>query len=190
MSRSRLNRPTREVKPMQQPIRRLAVLPLAALALACAAGTARAQTLPGVEDVDFNAQTRDYNVAILREYQKVMDQWRQAWERKDARGLASIYTPAAYVVFEDGNPVQGSGAIQALFQSRLADKGSVRTGVTDFVASDRLAYAIGSYVYEEKEADGTLREVTGTFVSVLVRDRDHWKLRSQVLTPTVATGEE
>jgi ketosteroid isomerase-like protein len=154
-----------------------------ALSLA-AAGAAAAQTVPGVEEIDWGRQHREYNANILKEFQSLMRGWREGWVAKDVRRLAREYSPAAYVVFEDGNPVQGPGEIQKLFQARLADKGDIRTGLNDFVASDRLAYAIGPYWYELKEPDGFVREVTGTYVAVMIRERGRWWLRSQVFTQT------
>ena len=56
--------------------------------------------------------------------------------------------------------------------------------VSDFVASDRLAYALGPFYWEVRESAGApSRVVTGTHVTILVREGRRWKIRSQILRP-------
>lgn len=141
---------------------------------------ASAQVVPGQSPVDWSRERREYTADILRDYNTTMTAWRAAWQRGDAASVAEFYSPAAYLFGPDQKVIQGKAAIQRHFAggARMLD---LRTGLSDFVASERLAYAAGPYWYQQEVA-GEIQTISGTYVTVIVRESGRWKIRSQVFT--------
>jgi len=141
---------------------------------------ASAQLIPGQGSADWERGRREYTADVLRDYNATMSAWRAAWQRGDTAALADFYGTEAYFVSPEQQVVRGKQAIR----HHLARGGRVvdlRTGLTDFVASERLAYAAGPFWYQ-RETNGDLSTISGTYVVVLVREPGRWRIRSQVFT--------
>lgn len=148
--------------------------------LAAITTVAGAQHLPGAPQIDWERTREEYRAEVLKEYQGLMLGWRSAWQNGDAQQAANFYTESAVLVVTDSAPMQGKRVIQEYFTRALPRVVEIRLGLTDFVASDRLAYALSPIWYRERAESGEVRVFTGTCVTVLVREGRHWKIRSQV----------
>ncbi len=140
---------------------------------------AQAQMIPGASDTDWNRERQLFTAEVLREFNAAMAEWRGAWQRGDARTVASFYSEGAYLVGVDGKLLRGRQAIEESLKAKLPKASEIRTGLSDFIASDRLAYAIGPFWYQYQSPDQATETVTGTYVTVLVPERNSWKIRSQ-----------
>ena len=153
---------------------------LAQILLLATAGALSGQRVPGAPATDWERESAEYRVEVLKAYNEVMTDWRHAWESADARRAADFYAQAAVLVVSDSTLIQGKQRIQEYFVSALPRVIEIRTGLSDFVASDRLAYALSPVWYREKTVSGEERAYTGTCVTVLVREGRRWKIRSQI----------
>lgn len=155
---------------------------LAAVALIAAPPALHAQHVPGGPTTDWNEAQNEYTRNILREYSALIDDWRVALSDTVRPRAATHYTEGAQLLMSGYPPVLGRDSIAA-FLGRLApDLIELRTGISDFMASDRLAFATGPLVYTWRDDDmGGMRSVIGSHVTVLVREGRRWRIRSQVL---------
>jgi uncharacterized protein (TIGR02246 family) len=153
---------------------------LGVVALCAAATSASAQVVPGAPRTDWERGRNEYNMEVLRAYNALMQDWREAWQRGDPKAAAEFYTDEAFLFVPDSELIQGKASIETYLTRALPGVVEIRTGLTDFVASERLAYALGPFWYEVRAAGGPPRTLTGTYVAVLVREGRRWKIRSQV----------
>ena len=150
------------------------------LLLGLAATPAAAQVVPGSPTVDWERERNLYTAEVLNAYYATMHAWRDAWQREDANAAAEFYTDKAFLLVPDAELIQGRDSIQSYLAKTLPGLLEVRTGLTDFIASDRLAYALGPFWYEVRDDQGRRQSFTGTFIAVLVREGRNWRIRSQV----------
>ena len=154
-----------------------------------AASTARAQIVPGAPGVDWNRERQEYTADVLRAYDRLITEWRAAWTRGDVRGALELYDDDAMLFVGDTLPIQGKSKIEKQLHIMLPAMIEIRTGLSDFVASERLAYALGPFYLESRGADSKSRVTTGTVVTIIVRDGRRWKIRSQIFRPQAAATE-
>jgi ketosteroid isomerase-like protein len=141
---------------------------------------AAGQVLPYSPPVDWRADAREYTSTVLRSYSALMDDLRRTWAAGDVGAAIRLYANEATLLVEDGVLIEGRAAIQAYLTGMLPRVTELRTGLTDFVTSDRLAYGVGP-VWLLLDGDGADRqELTGTFVVLAVREGRNWRVRSQV----------
>ncbi len=141
---------------------------------------AMAQHVPGAPTIDWEREQQEYRLDVLRSYNQVMKEWREAWERGDAQAALRFYADGAYLFVSDQDLIEGRESIHRYLQTTLPNVIEIRTGLSDFVASDRLAYALGPFWFQYRDNSNGVRSVSGTFVAVLVRQGRQWKIRSQV----------
>ena len=161
---------------------------LVLLLLVGAVSPGLAQHVPGGVSTDWERDKREYRADVLRDYNALMETWRTALEKRDARTAMNLYSDAAYVRLPEGQLVSGRSAIQNDVEALVHNLVEIRTGLTDFVASSRLAYALGPFWYQYRTKEGSLTSVTGTYLAVLVREGSRWKIRSQVFNPDPTTN--
>lgn len=162
-----------------------------ALLLAAASSPAAAQMLPGARPVDARRERQQYTSYALREYTELLEKWSEALQKGDARSAARLYSEGALVMFDKGDPISGRPAVEQWITDSRDLLASLRTGVGDFLASGSLAYATGTFTFERRETDGSVRVHTGTYLAVLSEENGGWKVRSQVFhVEPAATGEE
>jgi uncharacterized protein (TIGR02246 family) len=141
----------------------------------------QAQVVPGAPGVDWDRERHEYTAEVLRAYTALMAEWREAWHRGDARSTAELYSSHAILLVADSLPLEGRVTIENYLRNVLPRTVEIRTGLSDFVASERLAYALGPFYFDVKSGDGASRQVlTGTVVTVLVREGRRWRIRSQI----------
>jgi uncharacterized protein (TIGR02246 family) len=145
---------------------------------------AHAQIVPGAPTTDWNRERQEFTADVLRAYDRMITEWRAAWQKGDPKAVAEFYLDDALFFVGDTVPLQGKASVMQQLQRMVPGTVELRTGLSDFVASDRLAYALGPFYWEVKDSAGTTtRVVTGTVVTIVVRDGRRWKIRSQILRP-------
>lgn len=157
------------------------LLPIAAV-LVSAPVEVRAQIVPGAPTPDWERQRHEYTADVLRAYDRLITEWRIAWDNGDVAAASDLYLDDAILFVGDTVPMQGRANIAKLLGRLIPVTIELRTGLSDFVASERLAYALGPFYWEVQES-GTAasRIITGTIVTILVRDGRRWRIRSQIL---------
>lgn len=149
--------------------------------------TLSAQIVPGAPEIDWDRERHEFTADVLRAYDKLITEWRTAWDQGDVKRAAGLYMDDALFFVADTAPVQGRAQVERQLARMIPRTIELRTGLSDFVASDRLAYALGPFYWEVKESAGTTtRVVTGTVVTILTRDGRHWRIRSQIFRPQAA----
>jgi ketosteroid isomerase-like protein len=149
-----------------------------------------AQIVPGAPPVDWQRERQEFTADVLRAYDRLITEWRAAWHKGDVKAVADFYQDDALFFVGDTVPLLGKANVEKQLQRMVPLTIELRTGLSDFVASDRLAYALGPFYWELKESAGTTRVVTGTVVTILVRDGRRWKIRSQILRPQAAAPSD
>lgn len=158
---------------------------LGLLALCGAPHAAAAQVVPGGGEVDFSRGRREYTADALRDFNRFIASWSAAWGRGDAREVAALYSGNPTVAFSDTLVVRGQSALRTFLTTALTRGAEIRFGVGDFVAGEDLSAATGAFVYQQTaEAE----PVTGTYFTVLYKERGQWRIRSQVFTPALPIG--
>jgi ketosteroid isomerase-like protein len=153
-----------------------------AVFLLITAGAAAGQTVPGAPPVDWDKNRQEYSLSVLKEYNIFMDDWRALLGKSNAAELSQRYDEGAFLLVSGHDVVQGRDSIHALLRRVMPGIVELQLGLSDFVASDRLAYASGPLIYRFSDsANGSVRAVHGNHVTVLVRDGKRWRIRSQVL---------
>lgn len=153
----------------------------AALALgALLPATSSGQIVPGAPQPDWDRARHEYTAGVLRSYNDVMGKWRAAWLEGDVAAVMELYDEGAVLMVDDSVPREGRAAIELYVRSILPRTRELRTGLSDFVASERLAYALAP-IYIEVAEGTAVRAYSGSAVTILVRDGRRWKIRSQIL---------
>lgn len=158
--------------------------------LALAPATLQAQIVPGAPTTDWHRERQEFTADVLKAYDRMMTEWRMAWQKGDLAAVTEFYLDDALLFVGDTVPLQGKSKFAAQLQRMVPLTVELRTGLSDFVASDRLAYALGPFYWEVRESAGARsRVVTGTHVTILVREGRRWKIRSQILRPQAAGND-
>jgi uncharacterized protein (TIGR02246 family) len=164
---------------------------VARLALALAVGSSLLIAVPlGAQELPItNAQTNTTasHRAFMEESYKnilgVLDALRARWKAKDAAGVAGLFADAGVLVPSRGGLRQGREAITDALSALLPGASELRISVTDFDPADRLLYVSGHYTFDEMPSSGPVYEDDGTYVMVLKREDDQWRIRSIVFRP-------
>lgn len=153
---------------------------------------AEGQMLPGAERTDWERQAQQYSAESLKEFNAMMARWRAAWVQGNLKAATDLYAEGAYLMLPDTDLLEGRARIQEALSTRLPRVEEVRTGLTDFMTSDRLAYAVGPFFFQMRDESGATQTLSGTFMAVAVRDGRGWKIRSQVmrLEPEISAAGE
>jgi uncharacterized protein (TIGR02246 family) len=166
---------------------RTVLLTLAPLLLGAVAAVA--QPLPTPRGTNWNRERQEYTADMLKDYNQLMAEWREAFDQGDPRQAAEFYSEGGLLLFSGGEMSQGKPAIQRWLTGLLPNVVDIRVAVMDFVASGRMAYAMGPYWYQYKpEGSTAVMSETGTYIAVVVNENGRWRIRSQVFTPEAPPG--
>jgi uncharacterized protein (TIGR02246 family) len=157
------------------------LLPFLTAAAAAASAPAAAQVLPVPPAPNLSKERAAYNADILRDYNALVARVQKAWEEKNADAAARSYSLGATLTFPGAAPVRGRQAIERETQRFFADGGTLLMSVVDFVASERLAYALGSYALQPM---GPGEPATGMMAAVMIMESGRWKIHSHLFIPT------
>jgi len=113
---------------------------------------------------------------------KLVADWTAAFQRADAKALASHYTEDAVRDSPEGGLVVGRAAIEKEFASNFAGpwKGAaikIQVGAIHPVAPD-VAVGEGTYEVTLKGPDGKAMPIKGTYVNTMVKKAGAWVLAS------------
>jgi ketosteroid isomerase-like protein len=156
------------------------------LFLVTSAGSLDAQVVPRAPTPDWERERREFTAEMLRDYNALIREWSDALVQGNARTVISLYAEGAYLLLPGGEPLQGREAIERFLTGRQVDVIELRTGLVDFSASARMAYALGPFWYQVRDPSGMLHTVTGTLVTVMIMERNRWRIRSHVFQPAPA----
>jgi hypothetical protein len=140
---------------------------------------ARAQ-VPGESRVDMARERQAYTAEALREFNRFINGWSEAWATHDERRLAGLYSAGPTVAFSPTTIIASHTALLAFLGDSLPAGSQLRTGIADFVAGEDVYSATGPYMYQ---ASPDAEPVSGTHFTVLYRERGRWKIRSQAFLP-------
>ena len=154
---------------------------LIALSVTLLASPTAAQVGRGAPNINWDRDRNEYSAEVLKAYNDVMQSWRDAWQGEDAKAMADLYTDAAYLILPDAELIQGRDSIRSALSNALPGLVEVRTGLTEFMASDRTAYALGPFWYRIRVGENA-RTLIGTHVTILIREGRTWKIRTQIFT--------
>lgn len=155
---------------------------LSAALLAAAPATSYAQLVPGAPATDWDRARNEYSLTVLRQYNELINEWREKFERGEGDRAAEHYAEQGRLILAGQPPLQGRDSIRSYFDSIEEGLIEIRTGLTDFVASDNVAYATGPIVYRFRDGSGATRSRVGTHVTVLARENRRWRIRTQVIS--------
>jgi hypothetical protein len=153
---------------------------VAALLTSLLAPAAAWAQIPGESHVDMARERQAYTAEALREFNRFINGWSEAWGRHDERRLAGLYSAGPTVAFSPKTIINGHTALLAFLNDSLPEGSQLRTGIADFVAGEDVYSATGPYMYQ---ATPDAEPVTGTHFTVLYRERGRWKIRSQAFLP-------
>ncbi|HEX8675111.1 MAG TPA: hypothetical protein VF710_24640 [Longimicrobium sp.] len=147
---------------------------------AASPGTVAAQDVPGGTRVDPGRSRREYTADALRDYNRFIAEWTEAWRQKDMRALLGRYSANPTVLLGDSVMIRGQVELRRFLDKELPDGSEMRLSITDFVAGEGLSYASGAFAYQSTP-DAV--PSTGTYVMVLAEEGGRLKIRAQVFTP-------
>lgn len=151
-----------------------------------------AQLVPGAPKTDWDRAHSEFTLDVLRQYNALMGDWRDRLHEGNASKAALHYSATAQVLVTGHGPIQGRDSIAVWLGEFASTLIEVRMSVSDFVASDRLAFAAGALLFSARadSAATAVRPFTGRHVTVLLREGRNWRIHSQVLhfTPTEPAG--
>lgn len=150
--------------------------------LIAAPATTYAQLVPGAPTTDWDRARNEYSLSVLKQYNELINEWREKFERGEAQKAAEHYSEQGRLILAGQPPLQGRDSIGAYFDRIDESMVEIRTGLTDFVASDNVAYAMGPVVYRFRDESGATRSKVGTHVTVLARENRRWRIRTQILS--------
>lgn len=158
--------------------------------LALAPSTASAQRqlgTPGGDGFSAALNMAEFYADVMEHTDKVLKQWRAAWEADDAAKLLELYTEDAVIIFEQDEPARGHDAIREKLATLLEESGEIQVSIGDFDASGRMGMISGLLTFQMHDQTGS-RTMTGLHLTVLTRKGRKWQIRSQVIRLGTDTG--
>jgi CubicO group peptidase (beta-lactamase class C family)/ketosteroid isomerase-like protein len=159
---------------MRPSLRPLLASALAALLLA----TPGAGQMPGGRGVDTDLQRAQFTSVMLGVVRAQISEWMDVWQSGSVDQLARRYSPTATIVPPGGRPVQGPDEIAEFSAASMALASDAALSITDFDASEGIAYMYGPYTFAPRHAGE--QHATGHHVTLLQRDGRTWRIRAQL----------
>jgi ketosteroid isomerase-like protein len=115
------------------------------------------------------------SVQLPPELDRVLTDYEQAWQARDAAALAALFAPDGFVMAAGRPPTRGRAAIQEYYTGR---GGPLSLRAIAFAAEGDLAYIIGGYASDPGMSDG------GKFVLTLRKSADgRWLIVTDMDNP-------
>lgn len=112
------------------------------------------------------------SIELPPELARVLRDYEQAWQARDAEALAALFTADGFVLSPGHPPVRGRAAIAEVYRGR---GGPLSLRALDFAVDGSLAVIIGGYAGTAGEPD------EGKFTLTLRRDGDgRWLIASDM----------
>lgn len=178
---------------------RLLCIPFPALLLAT--GLA-AQVQPIPQD-HFSADQRQFRSAALTASQAALNDFRAAWQAKDARATARLMADDALLVLPWRESRQGRRPIQEELSAYLPATGNLLFSLVDGDVGGDMVYIFGQFHMEARSGGSSngygngssgsaasVEPAAGSYTAVLQRSGRSWRIRALVFTPEVLRPEE
>lgn len=150
-------------------------------------GATSAQLVPGAPNTDWEREHNEFTLGVLKEFNGILTQWREALNGGRGDVAAAQYAPGAQLLVSGRTALLGRDSIAAFLKEFAATLVEIRVAPAEFHASDKLAYSAGPLILARRDsAGGPVRSYNGRHVTVLQRDGRRWRILSQVLHFTAA----
>ena len=122
-----------------------------------------------------------YYAQVRHDVHQTLMRWKNAWDRDDAKDIASFYADEASYLPPDAQPAHTRNSIRDYFGSFLQTVSDVKVEMTDFGTSGDIAYFTGRVLYYLQLGPGEVKPVMRTDVIILRRDGfSKWKIQTQL----------
>ncbi|MFC1475071.1 YybH family protein [Candidatus Zixiibacteriota bacterium] len=115
--------------------------------------------------------------AEVAEINKLDSLWQEAMNAKDSEKTASFFSADGLMMPSNSPAIKGHEKIKEYFDAWLPDTNVISTftpKIIEVAASGDLAYDQGTYHFEMKTADGTLK-VDGKYIIIWQKINGEWK---------------
>jgi ketosteroid isomerase-like protein len=160
--------------------RRIRSLALSAALVLCSAAGARAQALP-YESIDGGAGNREYSGYVMREYNRLVGRFREAWVTANGHDFSRAFSETGTFTLFEQSQLHGRGAIGEGLGQEIPKIDGLEIGMSEFTASGGLAYVTGPFSYVVQGDNTDAVRVSGTFTMVLTEEQGSWAIRSLAL---------
>jgi uncharacterized protein (TIGR02246 family) len=131
--------------------------------------------------------------AVRTAIQQSNARFEQAFAQGDAATVASLYAPDAVVLAPQSKPIEGTAAIQSMWEGAMkAGAKSVRLQTVDVQTAGNLAVETGRYTMVSQPAAGAQLTDEGNYVVAWMRGQDGvWRMTRDSFSssqPAPATG--
>jgi len=128
------------------------------------------------------AELAAYRAEMRKAAQKIIAQWKAAWERDDAAATAALYADNAFFAPPGGPPQETAKAVLEHLRATLPSASGLTIEMIDFEGAGDLSYATAKYSYIVTPPDAAAYMEQGMCVFVFTRDGRRLRIRSQVMT--------
>lgn len=112
------------------------------------------------------------SVTLPPELDRVLRDYEQAWQAKDADALARLFTEDGFVMSNGKPPVRGTAAIRSAYTGM---GGPLALRAFDYAVDGSVGYIIGAYAESPKAAD------SGKFILALRKDgKGRWLIAADI----------
>jgi hypothetical protein len=148
---------------------------------------ARAQLIPGGRSVDVDAQRAQFNDVTLKAIRPAIDAWQAGWPiASTPNRIIDQYGENPTVVQVGGPLISGQVAVRAMTDSLRVRIREATLALSDFEASEGIAYLYGPLVLEPRDAASP--SMSGHHLTVLKREAGGYRIRAQVLAAPEGGG--
>lgn len=162
---------------------RLSVAAIMLAASVLGVATTLAQEVPGSDTPPPGHMKARYLAYVRESLDTLMAAWESGWNLGAAGALADSYAEDALLVAGGGAPIVGREKIVEHLRSARSTAGRITVGLSDFAASDNIAFEFGSFRFIPPEGDARATSGFGHYLAVIRRYGRHWRIRAQLLLP-------
>ncbi len=156
------------------------VISLVLISSVAATPAASQAGVPGPGITSNQRHMTDFLNEVNQRVTELTRRWRGAWVRDEIEDLVDLYTEDAVLTLAQGEPIRGHRRLKQYFEENLAMLGGAQLSEADFHASGRMAFVSGPFSYLVQGENGSGWQVTGTHVTVFLREGRDWRIRSQI----------
>jgi uncharacterized protein (TIGR02246 family) len=126
---------------------------------------------------------------LLQAATKLARQYDERYDARDPAGMASLYASDGVLVSPAGPIIRGREALKTYYAKRFASgaKGHA-INVLEVHLQGNAGYALSEFSVTTPQANGELRQLHGTIVSIYQQDPDGWHLR--LVIPSVPESQK
>jgi hypothetical protein len=113
------------------------------------------------------------SVTLPPELDRVLREYEQAWTRRDAAGLAALFTSDGFVLNSGRPPIRGTEDVKELYRTTSGSPLALRA--LAYSTSDSVGYIVGGFARSRNTPDG------GNFILLLRRTgKAPWKIAADM----------